>query len=78
MELNSKYGSFMENIYKFRNGAAVPYAWSSWWSNLVKLLSKENWFTDVLSISVGNGLKAKFWSDPWLGAGVLLKDVFPR
>lgn len=47
-----------------------------WWRD-VEVLSREEWFRDIVKCGVGDGESTLFWSDVWVGE-VSLRVKFPR
>jgi hypothetical protein len=58
--MSSRYG---EEGGRLKGGGREA---SIWWRD-VHSLCKEEWFSDHVSRSVGNGKHTLFWSDVWLG-----------
>ncbi|GLU15614.1 hypothetical protein SLE2022_320890 [Rubroshorea leprosula] len=54
---------------------------SIWWQNICKIndmaAGKEGWLENNVQLSLGEGKQVSFWSDKWVGIGVL-SNLFPR
>lgn len=76
--LYSKYGDFSRVVEETRRGKEWGKGWSSWWMDLVKIVSCKGWFWKNMRKKLGDGSTTRFWEDGWGGNGVCLRVVYPR
>ncbi|GKD90414.1 hypothetical protein Tco_1365921, partial [Tanacetum coccineum] len=84
-ERNSLWRIVIENFYGGNGAFDSPsnlVGSNGVWCNIVKAVSFIDnlipTFKHSFRLNVSNGQCTAFWSDPWCGVGLSLKDAFPR